>query len=74
MLGTGISSLSADIQVTIGGQIAQVFYAGEAPQLVSSVFQLNVQIPASVAPGAAVPVLVRIGGQQSPGGVTIEVR
>ena len=72
--GPGSVRWSPAVQVTIGGQDAQVWYACEAPGLVSSVFQLNVQIPSSVAPGSSVPVVVNIGGQYSPGGVTIEVR
>lgn len=68
------STLSASVQVSIGGQNAQVLYAGAAPDLVDSVFQLNVQIPSGIAPGSGLPVSVTIGGQSSPQGVTIDVR
>ena len=70
----GIASLSAGVHVSIGGEDAPVLYAGSAPSLVSSVFQLNVQIPADLSPGSVVPVVVNIGGQSSPQGVTIEIR
>jgi uncharacterized protein (TIGR03437 family) len=74
VLGSGISSLTAGVQVTIGGQNATVLYAGEAPELVGSVFQLNVQIPAGLASGSIIPVVVTIGGQMSQQGVTIAIR
>lgn len=69
-----ISSLSGDVHVTIGGEDAQVLYAGPAPSLISSVFQLNVQIPSDLAPGSSVPVVITVAGQPSPQGVTIEIR
>jgi uncharacterized protein (TIGR03437 family) len=73
-IGNSASSLSAGVQVTIGGQAAEVVYAGEAPQLVSSVVQLNVLVPDGVEPGSAVPVVVTVDGHSSPQGVYLEVR
>jgi uncharacterized protein (TIGR03437 family) len=46
--------------VTIGGQPAQIQYAGEAPTLVSGVFQINAVVPDSIASGNQ-PVVVTIG-------------
>jgi adhesin/invasin len=61
------------VQVTIGGVNAQVAYFGEAPGLVSGVFQANVVVPAGITPGNA-PVVVTVGTASSPAGVTIAVK
>jgi len=52
--------VATNITVTIGGQPAQIQYAGEAPTLVSGVFQINAVVPASVASGNQ-PLVVTIG-------------
>lgn len=74
LLSTGISYLNADVHVTIGGQDAKVLYAGAAPSLVTSAFQINVEVPPGMPPGSAVPVVLTIGGQSSSQEVSIEVR
>jgi uncharacterized protein (TIGR03437 family) len=61
------------IGITIGGQPANYSFAGEAPQLVSGVMQLNVQIPLTVGAGDQA-LVVSIGGPQSQTGVTVSVR
>jgi uncharacterized protein (TIGR03437 family) len=55
-----------DVSVSIGGIDAPVAYAGAAPQGVAGAFQVNVQIPAGVNPGSAVPVILKVGGVASP--------
>jgi uncharacterized protein (TIGR03437 family) len=60
--------------VTIGGQSAQVMYAGGAPGEVAGLMQINVQVPGGMQAGNAVPVLVKVGGVSSQAGVTIAVR
>ena len=67
---------TAPASVTIGGitvPASDINYAGEAPGLVSGVFQVNAKIPAGVGPGA-VPVVVRWGGAASQANVTVSVR
>jgi uncharacterized protein (TIGR03437 family) len=64
----------ATISVTIGGQTATVTYQGAAPGLVAGVMQINAQIPAGVAPGAAVPVIVSAGGTAGLNAVTVAVQ
>lgn len=63
-----------NVKVTIGGVDAPVQYAGGAPGLVAGVMQVNVTVPPQVTPGAAVPVVLSIGGVNAPGGVTIAVQ
>jgi uncharacterized protein (TIGR03437 family) len=64
----------APVSVTIGGQAATVTYQGAAPGLVAGVMQINAQIPAGVAPGAAVPVIVSAGGTPGLNTVTVAVQ
>ncbi len=61
------------VTVTIGGVSAKVLYAGEAPQEIAGVMQLNVVVPAGITQADAVPVLVQVGNSVSPAGVTIAV-
>jgi uncharacterized protein (TIGR03437 family) len=62
------------VNVTIGGvTVNNLQYVGGAPGEVAGVLQINVQIPPGVAPGGAVPVVIRVGGAVSQAGVTIAV-
>lgn len=61
------------ISVSIGGQPAEVLYAGAAPGLVAGVIQINARVPPSVSGGDAVPVVVNVGSASSQPGVTIAV-
>ncbi|MES1262665.1 MAG: hypothetical protein ABUS49_13105 [Acidobacteriota bacterium] len=60
------------VNATIGGLPAVVNYAGAAPTLVAGVMQVNLQLPSGFAPSGAVPVVLQIGGVNSPA-VTIAV-
>jgi uncharacterized protein (TIGR03437 family) len=68
------ASLVLAAKVTIGGVDAQVLYSGAAPGEVAGVVQINALVPATVAPGGAVPLLVAIGGVSSQSGVTVAVQ
>ena len=63
----------AGVKVTIGGQNANVNFAGGAPGSVAGVIQVNAQIPAGTTPGNAVPVVVQVGTSNSQPGVTVAV-
>ena len=62
------------VRVTIGGKEGLVLYAGAAPGLAGGVFQVNVRVPADVAAGEAVAVVLRVGEISSGAGVTLSVR
>jgi uncharacterized protein (TIGR03437 family) len=58
--------------VLIGGQPAQVVFAGLSPQFVG-VNQINVAIPASTPTGNAVSLQISLGGVTTSAAVTIAV-
>ena len=59
--------------MSIGGQPAEVIYAGAAPLEPIGIFQINVKIPATLSPGAAA-VNVSVGGIATSRSVTVVVR
>jgi len=71
--GSG-NSTTLPVTVTIGGVNAMVTYHGSAPGEVSGVLQVNAVVPAGVAPGAVVPVVIQVGNQKSQSGITIAVQ
>jgi uncharacterized protein (TIGR03437 family) len=64
---------AAPVAVTIGGQSVTPQYAGQAPNMVAGVMQINAQIPSGIQAGNAVPVVVQVGGISTQAGVTIAV-
>ncbi len=71
--GDDLATVASPVTVTIGGQPADLLYAGTAPTL-AGVMQINVRVPAGIKPGSAVPVVVNIGGVNSPASVTLAVQ
>ena len=61
------------VTVSIGGQSAEVWYAGSAGDQVAGLLQVNVRVPLGIAPSAAVPVTITVGGNSQPG-VTMAVQ
>jgi len=59
-----LGALALTATATVGGQTANVLYAGPAPGLVAGVFQINVTIPSGTPSGNA-PVVVKIGNALS---------
>ncbi len=57
-----LAQLTLPVSVNIGGVDAEVVYAGAAPTLVSGFLQINVRVPEALAPNAAYPVELSIGG------------
>jgi len=72
-LAPGAALLQANVSVLVGGQPAQVLYAGAAPGLVNGLVQINVQLPAGVT-GDTVPVLATVGQYISQSGVTAAIQ
>ena len=66
-------TLTQTVTATIGGQTANVLYAGPAPGLVVGVFQINLTIPAGTAAGN-IPVVVKVGTESSQAGITVAVQ
>jgi uncharacterized protein (TIGR03437 family) len=58
----------------IGGQVADVLYAGDAPGIVEGVIQVNLRIPPASQTGAAVPLVLRVGSSFSQYGITLAVQ
>ena len=61
------------ITASIGGQPAQVLYAGLAPGYVG-LYQLNIAVPQNASTGDRVPLTITINGVPSQDNVTIAVR
>jgi uncharacterized protein (TIGR03437 family) len=62
--GNPLVLTNAQPTVTIGGQLAAVQFSGMAPGYVG-LWQINAQIPQTVTPGNAVPLVVTAGGATS---------
>lgn len=62
------------VRVTVGGHPAEIVYAGDAPNAVAGLFQINFRVPADAPIGDAVPLSISVGGAQSPDGVTMAIR
>jgi uncharacterized protein (TIGR03437 family) len=65
--------LALDVHVTIGGQAAQVLYAGAAPDLPAGLIQINAVIPDGT-PSGNQPVVVQIGTASTTQTVTVAVK
>ncbi|HTS26063.1 MAG TPA: IPT/TIG domain-containing protein [Bryobacteraceae bacterium] len=65
--------LTGNVSASIGGQTAQVLYAGNASGLLSSVVQVNAQVPTGAGTGD-VSLSLNIGGTVSQPGVTVWVK
>lgn len=70
---SGIPAPVASHSVTIGGMNAPIQYIGTAPGGIAGFLQINVTVPAGVTPGAAIPVLLTIGGVSSQAGLTMAI-
>ncbi len=62
------------VRAMIGGQPAEVQYAGGAPGVVEGVIQVNLRITAGSQTGAAVPLLLQVGDSTSQPGITLAIR
>jgi uncharacterized protein (TIGR03437 family) len=67
-----MAPLAASVSATIGGQPAQVLYAGQASGQVAGVMQVNLQVPNGVS--GNVPVILTVGGVASQAKATMAVQ
>jgi uncharacterized protein (TIGR03437 family) len=62
------------VKVTVGGQPAEIVYAGEAPHAIAGLLQVNFRVPANAPVGHAIPIALTLGDRSSPDGVTMAIR
>jgi uncharacterized protein (TIGR03437 family) len=70
--GDPLSRVTSPVEVTIGGIVASVDFAGLAPGF-AGLYQINARVPAAVTPGGAVTVSVKVGTRTG-NAVTIPVQ
>jgi uncharacterized protein (TIGR03437 family) len=61
------------VTATIAGQPADILYAGDAPDLVSGVLQVNVVIPPGT-PSGPQPVVITVGTASSQANLNVWVQ
>jgi uncharacterized protein (TIGR03437 family) len=74
MLASGIERPQLPVSVQVGGQNADVLYAGTSPGLLEAVLQINIRLPQTTPQGTDVPAVLIVGNAQSPTGVTMSVK
>jgi len=67
------SQTAAQVTLTIGGQQATVAFAGLTPGS-AGLYQVNAVVPAGIAPGGQVPVVVSVAGKASSGNIYMGVQ
>ncbi|HKW97213.1 MAG TPA: hypothetical protein VJN43_05730 [Bryobacteraceae bacterium] len=65
IIGSSLSHVVQTVFAIVGGNSADVLYAGTAPELVAGANQVNVRIPAA-APSGSVPITIFVGPGQLP--------
>ena len=62
------------VSAKVGGQPAEVLYAGGAAGLVEGIIQVILRIPRGASTGPSVPVVVQIGDRASQPGLTLALQ
>jgi uncharacterized protein (TIGR03437 family) len=65
---------ASNVKVTIGGQSAQVLYAGAVSYSIAGLTQVNAVVPAGLTTQGLLPIQMSIGGVASQTGVTVAVQ
>ena len=74
LAGSNPAQPQGTVTATIGGVAAPVQYAGSSSGLVAGVTQVNVVVPQGAPSGSAVPLVVMVGANPSPAGVTVAIQ
>lgn len=70
---TGLNHPLLPVTATVGGLSAKVVYSGSAPGYIYGATQVNIEIPAGLSAGPQ-PVVISIGSNPTPAGVTVQVQ
>jgi uncharacterized protein (TIGR03437 family) len=70
----GLQRLTYPVTATIGGVSVPVLYAGQAPTETVGLVQINLQLPAGLPAGIALPIVLTANGVASQVGVTVAIQ
>ncbi len=71
---TGLKTVGGTVTATLGGMDATVLYAGNTPGATDGLQQFNLQIPAGVTAGTAVPIVLTVNGTPTQATATVSVK
>ena len=70
----GLRTVAGNVTATIGGVDATVLYAGNTPGTTDGLQQFNLQIPAGVTAGTAVPIVLTVNGTPTQTTATVSLK
>ena len=70
----GLRTVAGNVTATIGGVDATVIYAGNTPGATDGLQQFNLQIPAGVTAGTAVPIVLTVNGTPTQTTATVSLK
>ncbi len=70
----GLRTVAGNVTATIGGVDATVLYAGNTPGATDGLQQFNLQIPAGVTAGTAVPIVLTVNGTPTQTTATVSLQ
>ncbi len=70
----GLKTVAGTVTATLGGVDATVLYAGNTPGATDGLQQFNLRIPAGVAAGTAVPVVLTVNGTPTQSTATVSIK
>ncbi len=71
-LAGGPAQLAGTVSVTVGGEDAKVYYAGNTPGAVAGTVQVKIRVPADL-PSGATSVVLTVGSQSSQATATLSI-
>jgi len=70
----GLKTVAGTVTATLGGVETTVLYAGNTPGATDGLQQFNLRIPAGVAAGTAVPVVLTVNGTPTQSTATVSLK